>query len=62
MAWQLLLTREYGQFSLFVIAFVVAMAVWFSRYFKRKMAEDEKQANALKSSTAAGGNSAPRPQ
>lgn len=46
MAWQLLFTSDTGLFSLFVIAFVVAMAVWFSRYFKRKMAEDEKKAAA----------------
>lgn len=50
MAWQLLFTSDIGLFSLFVIAFVVAMAVWFSRFYQRKMAEDERRANA-----AAGG-------
>lgn len=44
MAWQLLFGSEYGQFSLFVIVFIIAMAVWFARYFKRKMIEDEKRA------------------
>ena len=45
MAWNLLFTSDIGLFSLFVIVFIVGMAVWFSRYFKRKMLEDEKAAN-----------------
>jgi hypothetical protein len=45
MAWELLLNSEFGLASLFVIIFVLAMAVWFSRYYSRKMREDEKAAN-----------------
>ena len=48
MAWSLLFSSEYGLFSLFVIAFVVGMAVWFSRFFKRKMIEDETRAAAAR--------------
>ena len=50
MAWQLLFSSDIGLFSLFVIAFVVGMAVWFSRFFKRKMIEDERRADAAASS------------
>ncbi len=46
MAWQLLFSSDIGLFSLFVIAFIVGMAVWFSWFFKRKMIEDERRANA----------------
>lgn len=46
MAWDLLLTSGMGLFSLFVIVFIIGMAVWFSRYFNRKIREDEKAANA----------------
>lgn len=46
MAWNLLFTSGMGLFSLFVIVFIVGMAIWFPRYFKRKMIEDEKAANA----------------
>ena len=45
MAWDLLLTSGMGLFSLFVIVFIVGMAVWFSRYYQRKIVEDEKAAN-----------------
>ena len=48
MAWELLLTSGMGLFSLFVIVFIVGMAVWFSRYFNRKMREDEQAANTGK--------------
>jgi len=41
MAWNLLFTSDIGLFSLAVIVFILGMAVWFSRYFKRKMLEDE---------------------
>ena len=41
MAWKMLLTSDIGLFSLFVIVFVLGMAVWFGRYFSRKMREDE---------------------
>lgn len=51
MAWNLLFTSGMGLFSLFVIVFIVGMAIWFSRYFKRKMAEDEKAANTPARST-----------
>ena len=46
MAWNLLLTSNSGLFSLFVIVFTLGMAVWFGRYFIRKMDEDEKNAAA----------------
>ena len=46
MAWDLLLTSGMGLFSLFVIVFIVGMAVWFSRFYQRKMREDEQAANA----------------
>ena len=55
MAWQLLFSSDIGLASLFVIVFIVGMAIWFSRYFKRKMAEDEKKAAA-----SASGEQAPR--
>ena len=55
MAWQLLFSSDIGLASLFVIVFVVGMAIWFSRYFKRKMAEDEKKAAA-----SASGEQVPR--
>ena len=45
MAWELLLTSGMGLFSLFVIIFIVGMAIWFSRYYQRKMVEDEQAAN-----------------
>jgi len=41
MAWNLLLTSDIGLMSLFVIVFVLGMAVFFSRYFAKKMHEDE---------------------
>ena len=44
MAWQLLISSDIGLFSLFVIAFIIGMAIWFSRFFKRKMIEDERRA------------------
>ncbi|MBS1229861.1 MAG: hypothetical protein H6R17_3138 [Proteobacteria bacterium] len=46
MAWELLLTSGMGLFSLFVIVFIVGMAVWFSRFYQRKMREDENAASA----------------
>ena len=39
-AWSDLLTTDYGLMSLVVIAIVVFMSVWFSRFFKRHMDED----------------------
>jgi hypothetical protein len=46
MAWNLLFTSYSGLFSLFAIVFTLGMAVWFARYFKKKMDEDEKKANS----------------
>ena len=46
MAWQLLFGSEIGLASLFVIVFIVGMAVWFSRFYSRKMTEDENKAAA----------------
>jgi len=43
MAWELLISSDIGLFSLFVIVFIVGMAIWFSRFFSRKMREDEKR-------------------
>jgi Protein of unknown function (DUF3149) len=39
-----LLSTDYGLTSLAVIAFVLAMSIWFFNYFKRKMNEDAKAA------------------
>ncbi len=44
MARDLLFKSEIGLFSLFTIVFVIAMGIWFGRYFARKMAEDERNA------------------
>jgi Protein of unknown function (DUF3149) len=41
MAWKELLLTDIGLFSLFVIVFILGMAVWFARFFKKKMLEDE---------------------
>ena len=41
MAWDLLISSDMGLFSLFVIVFIIGMAVWFSRFFSRKMREEE---------------------
>ena len=41
MAWELLISSDMGLFSLFVIVFIIGMAVWFSRFFSRKMREEE---------------------
>ena len=35
-----LFSTDYGLFSAGVIAFTIFMGFWFSRFFKRKMAED----------------------
>jgi len=45
MAWELLFRSNIGLASLFVIVFIVAMAIWFSRYFLRKIDEDAKKAS-----------------
>lgn len=39
-----LLSTDYGLMSLLVIAFTLFMSVWFARFFKRHMDEDEARA------------------
>jgi hypothetical protein len=39
-----LFSTDYGLMSLAVIAFTLGMAVWFGAFFKRKMAEDARNA------------------
>ena len=39
-----LFSTDYGLFSIGVIAFTIGMGWWFSRFFKRKMAESERNA------------------
>lgn len=36
-----LFSTDYGLFSIAGIAFMIGMAVWFYRFFNRKMAESE---------------------
>lgn len=43
MAWELLFTSDIGLFSLAVIVFIVGMAVFYARFFTRKMEEDQRQ-------------------
>ncbi|MEF8727027.1 MAG: DUF3149 domain-containing protein [Accumulibacter sp.] len=43
MAWELLLSTDYGLSSLLVIVFVIAMAVGFARFFSARMREEEAQ-------------------
>ena len=43
MAWELLISSDIGLFSLFVIVFILGMAVWFARFFSKKMREDEQR-------------------
>jgi len=45
-----LFSTDYGLFSVGVIVFMLYMAYWFSRFFKRKMAEDA--ANAEREASA----------
>jgi uncharacterized ion transporter superfamily protein YfcC len=49
MVWELLFTSGMGLFSLFVIVVIVGMAVWFSRFYNRKMRQDEQAASAADS-------------
>lgn len=44
MAWQLLLTSDIGLLSLFTILFVIAMSIFFARYFSRMAEEDGRRA------------------
>lgn len=39
-----LFSTDYGLFSVGVIAFTLFMGFWFSRFFKRKIAEDAARA------------------
>lgn len=39
-ALQLLLGSDIGLLSVFTIGFILAMSVWFGRYFAKKMEED----------------------
>ena len=41
MAWELLFKSDIGLMSLFVIVFTVGMAVYYARYFAKKMDEDK---------------------
>ena len=56
MAWQELFKTDIGLFSLFVIVFILGMAVWFARYFSRKMHEEEAALKYKPSSSAKPGN------
>jgi hypothetical protein len=44
MAWDLLFTSDYGLFSVFVIVFVIGMAIWFPYFFKQENARGREQA------------------
>jgi flagellar basal body-associated protein FliL len=44
MAWQLLFGSDFGLMSLFVIAFVVVMAIFLYGFAKKHMEEDAKRA------------------
>ena len=46
MAWELLFTSDIGLLSLFIILFVVVMAIYLYRFVRRHMAEDERRASA----------------
>lgn len=37
-----LFSTDYGLFSIAGIAFMIGMAIWFYRFFNRKMAESER--------------------
>lgn len=41
MAWDLLLSSDYGLASLLVIVFVIFIAGWFAWFFSRKIREDQ---------------------
>ena len=42
--WQDLFGTDYGLMSISGIAFMIGMAIWFWRFFKRKMNESARQA------------------
>jgi hypothetical protein len=43
MAWELLFKSDIGLMSLFVIVFTLGMAVYYARYFMKKMDEEEQK-------------------
>ncbi|HRF04410.1 DUF3149 domain-containing protein [Accumulibacter sp.] len=43
MALDLLLSSDYGLFSVFVIVFLLGMSLWFPYFFRKKMREDEQR-------------------
>lgn len=45
MAWELLFGSDIGLFSVFTIVFIIAMAVFFGRFYTKKMDEDAKNQN-----------------
>ncbi len=49
MAWNLLFTSDIGLASLIGILFIIGMAVWFSRFYSKKMHEEEAQMKIGKS-------------
>ena len=44
--WQDLFGTDYGLMSISGIAFMIGMAIWFWRFFKRKMNESAQQAES----------------
>ncbi len=44
MAWKLLFGSDFGLMSLFVIAFIIVMAIYLYFFAKKHMAEDAKRA------------------
>ncbi|HMW16358.1 MAG TPA: DUF3149 domain-containing protein [Accumulibacter sp.] len=38
----MLLSTDYGLFSVFVIAFVIVMSIWFSMFFSKKIRDSER--------------------
>lgn len=44
MAWELLFTSDIGLLSLFTILFVIAISIFFARYFSRMAEEDGRRA------------------
>ncbi len=43
MAWELLFKSDIGLMSLFVIVFTTGMAVYYARYFMKKMDEEKQE-------------------
>lgn len=42
-----LFSTDYGLFSIAVITIVIGMAVWFYRFFAKKIEESERQAKRI---------------